>query len=180
LITATLAARRLRYRWLLAVVGLWAVSAFSTVAGSRLWVIVYLLFVPLLVAPSIVSRLHWRAPWGEMMVALAMLAALLFWQPGLTGYALLTLLLAALPEEWFFRAGMQDQLGNDWLAVVLSSAAFAISHGILVSWLHGGLVFLPSLCFGALYRWHRSLPLVVLIHALSNVILRAVAPAGWI
>lgn len=74
---------------------------------------------------------------------------------------LLTLLLAApVAEELVFRAGVQEQLQRrGWparRAVLVSSGAFAIAHGLARSWALGAAVLLPSLCLGALYAGRRA------------------------
>lgn len=95
---------------------------------------------------------------------------LLFWQPQITQYALSTLFLAALPEEWFFRAYLMARIGHGWPANLSASLFFAIMHGFTHDWTTAALVLAPSLVYGWLYQRTRDLPLLVLTHALSNVV----------
>jgi membrane protease YdiL (CAAX protease family) len=95
---------------------------------------------------------------------------LLLWQPAHLGFALATLLLAALPEEWFFRAYFMTRLGPGWRANVLASLIFSFLHGLTGRWLAAVLVFAPSLFYGWLYQRTRDLPLLILVHGLSNLL----------
>jgi len=119
---------------------------------------------------------HWQAPvivrhrkniaaWAILVVAIG---AFLAWQPRYLGFAVSTLLLAALPEEWFFRAYFMMRLGTGWRANVFTSLVFALLHGL--TWGPTAvLVFFPSLLFGWLYQRTRDLVLLVLVHTLSNL-----------
>ncbi len=95
---------------------------------------------------------------------------LLLWQPAHAGFALATLLLAALPEEWFFRAYFMTRLGSGWRANLIASLLFAVMHGFSRDWTAAALVFVPSLFYGWLYQRTRDLPLLILIHGLSNLL----------
>jgi membrane protease YdiL (CAAX protease family) len=102
-------------------------------------------------------------------------AALLIWQPQHLGFALATLLTAALPEEWFFRAYFMSRLqethwGRGWRVNIVTSLLFGSLHGLTRGWLVGLSVLGPSLVYGWLYQRTRDLPLLVLIHALSNLV----------
>jgi membrane protease YdiL (CAAX protease family) len=127
---------------------------------------------------------HWRLPvfprtplnytlWlGLLLTA----AALLIWQPQHLGFALATLLTAALPEEWFFRAYFMTRLqetrwGHSWRANLVTSLLFGGLHGLTRGWMVGLSVLGPSLVYGWLYQHTRDLPLLVLVHALSNLVL---------
>ena len=108
--------------------------------------------------------------------------ALIMFNPQHANTALIILLLTALPEEWFFRAYVQtrterliiDNTTNIsphkimWLANITTSGFFALTHlptqGVAGLW-----VLLPSLLFGWLYQAYRDLPLVILLHTLSNL-----------
>lgn len=104
-----------------------------------------------------------------IVVALS-IVVLLAWRPhSLTRFAA-TLLWAALPEEWFFRGYFQQRLGGDWRANLITSLLFAWLHFLTRGSLTAMLVFVPSLTYGWLYQRTRNLPLVVLIHALSNLV----------
>ena len=135
-----------------------------------------LLFFPL------VDR-HWRAPelpsrpmnYATWLVLLLMAATLLLWQPQHLELTLSTLLTAALPEEWFFRAYFMTRIqemrwGRGWRANVIASLLFSGLHALTRGWLVGLSVLTPSLVYGGLYQRTRDLPFIVLLHALSNLI----------
>lgn len=135
-----------------------------------------LLFFPLL------DR-HWRLPdlpraprnYALWLGLLLTAGALLVWQPQHLGYALATLLTAALPEEWFFRAyfmarTQETHWARGWRANLVTSLLFVGLHGLTRSWPVGLSVLVPSLVYGWLYQRTRDLPLVVLLHALSNLV----------
>ncbi len=121
---------------------------------------------------------QWRPPampnasWHKWswLAALALIAAVLAWRPAALHLFIATLLLAALPEEWFFRAYFMTRLGMGWRANLLASLLFAALHGLTHDWMTASLVFLPALAYGWLYQRTRDLPLVVLAHAVSNLI----------
>jgi len=101
------------------------------------------------------------------------------------------LFLVALPEEWFFRAYFQPGLSKVvaaysstkysnakvQLPAAFSAHAANIATSVFFMLLHvpaqglrGLLVFFPSLLFGYVYQKTNDLILVVLLHAVSNVI----------
>lgn len=112
------------------------------------------------------------APWHKWawLSALALIAALHVWRPASSNLFITTLLFAALPEEWFFRGYFMTRLGLSWRVNLLASLLFASLHGLTHDWMTAALVFLPSLAYGWLYQRTRDLPLVVLTHAVSNLI----------
>lgn len=97
--------------------------------------------------------------------------------------ALSSLLLTALPEEWFFRAYFMKQLeiiihlnktrikriGPELAANIATSIFFALLHTITQGWF-GLSVFIPSLIFGWVYQKNQDLLLVTLLHTLSNIV----------
>jgi uncharacterized protein len=95
--------------------------------------------------------------------------------------AISILFLVALPEEWFFRAYFMSRLESffsnikylpikaDWLANITTSVFFALTHIPTQGWF-GLSVFFPSLFFGWIYQKQKNLILVILLHALSNLI----------
>lgn len=121
---------------------------------------------------------YWRVPLGGvdqkrviMWLATLMVGVIaIVFRPKLDEYALLTLIFTAIPEEWFFRAYLMTRLGVGLWANILASIAFSLMH--VVS--HGGvtalLVFFPSLIYGWLYQKTNDLIIVMLLHAVSNVI----------
>ena len=100
-------------------------------------------------------------------------------------FILLSLLLAAIPEEWFFRAYFQTRLDNYFknnhsifqahsisISIAITSALFASIHAIMQNnILLLPLIFVPSVLFGYLYYQTKDIVLVILIHLASNVIL---------
>jgi membrane protease YdiL (CAAX protease family) len=98
------------------------------------------------------------------------IAGLLIWQPQSLSYAISTLFLAALPEEWFFRAYFMTQLGQGRSSNLIASLLFSLLHGLTHDWTTALLVFVPSLFYGWLYQRTRDLSLLVLTHALSNLV----------
>lgn len=130
-----------------------------------------MLFLPLL------DR-HWRVPalprsrWRYLIWAALLVIglALLAWWPSAAPFTLATLLTAAIPEEWFFRAYFMTRLGQGNRANVITSMLFSLMHGLTRGWAAAALVFLPSLFYGWLYQRTRDLPLLVLAHTLSNLI----------
>ena len=126
---------------------------------------------------------HWRSPklptrpmnYAAWLILLLITAALLLWSPQHLEFALSTLLTAALPEEWFFRAYFMTRIqktrwGRDWRANMITSLLFSGLHALTRGWLVGLSVLAPSLVYGGLYQRARVLPLIVLLHALSNLI----------
>lgn len=105
--------------------------------------------------------------WGSLALADM---GLVFFQPAYGSFALFTLLFAALPEEWFFRAYLMTRLGTGPWANLMASLLFSLVHGLTRGWTTAFLVFVPSLIYGWLYQRSRDLPLLVLVHALSNLI----------
>jgi membrane protease YdiL (CAAX protease family) len=112
------------------------------------------------------SRSH-RLIWAGLLIAGI---ALLVWQPSKMSFALSTLLTAALPEEWFFRAYFMTQIGQGWHANLVASLLFSLLHGLTHNWYTALLVLMPSLFYGWLYQRTQDLPLLVLMHALSNLV----------
>ena len=126
---------------------------------------------------------HWRVPglpcqpvnYMRWLSLLILTATLLLWRPQHLGYTLFTLLTAALPEEWFFRAYFMTRLqeprwGRGWRANIVSSLLFCGLHLLTRGWLVGLSVLVPSLVYGWLFQRTRDLPLVVLLHTLSNLV----------
>jgi len=133
-----------------------------------------MLFLPLL------DR-GWRSPkilYGRFNLitwSLCLLCAsgILLLHPAMLAMALTTLLLTALPEEWFFRGYFMsrlEQVGfNTLYANLGTSTLFALLH-VPTQGLFGLSVFFPSLFFGWVYQRNRDLVLVILLHALSNIV----------
>ena len=135
------------------------------------------LFAGLMLFWPLIDR-QWRVPvilcntrniaaWVTLAL---ILCSLLVWQPRYLGFAASTLLLAALPEEWFFRAYFMTRLGMGWRTNLMTSLLFALLHGLTWGPTTGILVFLPSLFFGWLYQRTRDIILLTAAHTLSNLI----------
>jgi membrane protease YdiL (CAAX protease family) len=130
-----------------------------------------MLFLPLLDQSWQPPKLLTHRRYAHILAGILLAAAgLLIWQPTFLSYAVSTLLLAAIPEEWFFRGYLMTRLGGDTRANLISSVFFSLVHGLTRGWSAAVLVFVPSLFYGWLYRRTRDLPLLVLAHALSNLV----------
>jgi membrane protease YdiL (CAAX protease family) len=134
-----------------------------------------MLFFPLLdrywQLPAIPRQCGHTAAWAGLALAMS---ALLLVQPQRLATAASALLIAALPEEWFFRAYFMARLEtqqrfNPVTANLTASLLFSLVHALSRDWMTALLVFTPSLFYGWLYQRTRDLPLVVLAHALSNL-----------
>ena len=112
------------------------------------------------------SRFHYPI-WAGLLVAGI---ALLVWRPSELPFALVTLFMAALPEEWFFRAYFMTRIGKGWRANLVASLLFSLLHGLTQGWPAATRVFAPSLFYGWLYQRTGDLILLVLAHALSNLL----------
>ena len=135
-----------------------------------------MLFFPLLdrhwQLPPIPRTLPHIVTWTLLALASGTLAVA---EPRHIDTAVSALLIAALPEEWFFRAYCMTQLEagkrfNGVTANLTTSLMFSLIHGLSRDWTTALLVFTPSLFYGWLYQRTRDLPLVVLGHALSNLV----------
>jgi membrane protease YdiL (CAAX protease family) len=120
------------------------------------------------------SRSHVLGWIALLTAALGLLA----WKPAQAPFALSALLTAALPEEWFFRAYFMDRLGGGLRGNILASLLFSLLHALTRDWITAALVFAPSLFYGWLYQRSRDLPLLVLVHALSNLLYAMFLTAG--
>jgi uncharacterized protein len=98
------------------------------------------------------------------------------------------LLMVALPEEAFYRGYLQSKLerafgslgrarGLPMLAIVLTSAIFALGHLATIPNLARLAVFFPSLLFGVLRSRTRGIGAGVVFHALCNVFSTALGHA---
>jgi membrane protease YdiL (CAAX protease family) len=135
-----------------------------------------MLFFPLLdrrwPLPAIPRHNTHVAAWAGL--ALITIALVLLYPQHLSTAAF-ALLIAALPEEWFFRAYFQSavETHRDVTALranLVTSVLFSLIHGLSRDWTTALLVFVPSLFYGWLYQRTRDLPLLVLVHGLSNLV----------
>lgn len=92
--------------------------------------------------------------------------------PNKLNFILSTILLVALPEEWFFRAYFMQRVGSThgylWESNIVTSVLFAVLHVPTQGWI-GLSVFFPSLVLGCLYQQHRDIVVVILLHSLLNI-----------
>lgn len=152
---------------------LYVVVALSAVFGMNSWV--WLLPILFLLLPFIDSS--WKVPAIQRqkylriiwLILVLSILLLLLQHPEALDLFIVMVLLAALPEEWFFRAYLQARLGNNNAAVFIVSVLFSFMHFIAHDTMVVLLVFIPSLFFGWMYRKTNDLVLVVILHALSNL-----------
>lgn len=123
----------------------------------------------------------WR---GISLLLFASLAAV---NQDMLTFSLITLILVALPEEWFFRAylmgrireklkfaALQSNLGSN----ALTAAFFSLMH-LPAQGITGLLVFFPALIYGWVYQKTRDLLLVILLHAISNQFFMLFLKDSW-
>ena len=126
----------------------------------------------------------WHSQKSNLLITVALTACyslLITLNPDNLYLAMSTLLLVALPEEWFFRAYLmvriqsffKDRNSSNmtamWGANLTSSALFALMH-TPTQGLFGLTVFFPSLIFGWVYQMNKNLLIVILLHAISNLV----------
>jgi len=108
--------------------------------------------------------------WSVLIFIAAVVISL---KPELLTFFFSTLILAAIPEEWFFRAYLMERVGKGIKANIIASVCFAALHAITLSWVTSLLVFVPSLLFGWIYQKQGNIVLLALIHAVSNLVYAA-------
>jgi membrane protease YdiL (CAAX protease family) len=92
----------------------------------------------------------------------------------ITSYALLFQILSiSFPEEFFFRGFLQELIGKNFRAVLLTSLLFSFAH--LPKALFGGewislLSFFPSLIMGWLYMKTNNILPGVIFHFFANLV----------
>ena len=136
----------------------------------------WLLPVMFLLLPFV--DLFWRVPrtrWAKQfviswLILAAIINVLLLQNAEILDLFLVMIFVAALPEEWFFRAYLQKRLGNNITAVLIVSLLFSSMHYIVDSSVVTWLVFIPSVFFGWVYKKTDDLILVIGLHALSNLV----------
>lgn len=117
--------------------------------------------------PAILFRLKSLISWAVLVFAMT---ALLLHRPDILDLFTVMVLVAALPEEWFFRAYLQKRLGNSVVAVLFVSLIFSFMHSFSRGPMLAALVFIPSVFFGWVYKKTDDLVVVVMLHALSNLV----------
>ena len=103
------------------------------------------------------------------LVLLLPIPFFIIYNPDLLAFSISTLLFAAIPEEWFFRAYIMTRLGAGIKANVLTSIVFSLLHLFTQGGVAALLVFVPSLIYGWLYQKTNDIVVVILLHALSNI-----------
>ncbi len=111
-----------------------------------------------------------RASLISWLTTSVIISVLLYQNTQLINLFTMMLLLAALPEEWFFRAYLQKRLGNSITAILVVSLMFTLMHFITSNSFVSLLVFIPSVFFGWVYKKTDDMVLVVMLHALSNLL----------
>lgn len=133
--------------------------------------IALLLFLPLLDKGWLLPRLNLKP--GLMLLwflCVCILCVLLFFNPEQLQFVFMTVVLVALPEEWFFRAYLMTRLGKNIQANIVSSIAFSLIHGVTRGRVVGVEVFIPSLLFGWLFQKTDDLISCILVHSISNLL----------
>ena len=130
-----------------------------------------MLFLPLAdqrwTPPVLTWKPHHIITWGCLLL---ISGGMLLWQPQYLNFALSTLLLAAVPEEWFFRGYFMARMGGGWKGNLIASLLFSLLHGLTRGCYTALLVFTPSIFYGWLYQRTRDLPSLILLHTLSNIL----------
>jgi membrane protease YdiL (CAAX protease family) len=125
--------------------------------------------------------IYWRVPqsriakWNiiHQLTLVVIIVILLVRNVEVIDVFVVMLLSAAIPEEWFFRGYLQKKYGNNFRAIFAVSFLFALMHYLVqeseVSLL-SLLVFIPSVLFGLVYKITGDMIVVVMLHALSNLL----------
>lgn len=161
-----------------------ALAFLSHIPGARF--IGHLLPVYLLAAPIVLQRkirfaFSVRGLLLGLGVSVVILVPFYIIMPsmGRTGaeitarFLMVQLLTIALPEEVFFRGFLQEQMGNTFKAVLLSSGLFTLAHLPAVVFQHDPyalFTFFPSLVMGSLYQRSANILSPVIFHFFCNVV----------
>ncbi len=141
---------------------------------------VYLVGMPLALGKRVNINFSGRQILFAIIVSAALLLPYLFFfspsgkfVPMAAGALGIQLFSVSLPEEVFFRGFIQDELGNNYKAVIATSLLFAAAH--LPAFFFSGdrsapLTFFPSLIMGSLYLRTRSIVPPAIFHFLANVV----------
>jgi len=132
-----------------------------------------LLFLPLLDYKFHLPHANsYNKKWPLRLIILIANITFVALYPAFLQVAAITLILVALPEEWFFRAWFMSRLAmscKPHTANIMTSLLFTSLH-IPTQGFMGICVFFPSLFFGWLYQRNNDLILSVLVHTLFNLI----------
>ena len=162
-----------RYFHLYAVLGLFCLTLVAVRLDYLTILIVYMMIVPMFDrAWRDISEGHtiYRYAYHARLVCAISIVLLIGPDFNMWLFAISTICLAALPEEFFFRRYLQSKLGNSYVSILSVSAIFSILHMITVSWVMGLLVFIPSIIYGYIFKKTGDLILIILVHGLSNVV----------
>lgn len=73
-------------------------------------------------------------------------------------------------RAYFMTRPQEVRWGRGWRVNIVTSLLFGGLHSLTRGWMVGLSVLGPSLVYGWLYQRNRDLPLVVLLHARSNLV----------
>lgn len=84
----------------------------------------------------------------------------------------------AIPEEIFFRGFIQERLGNNWKAIIITSLLFSFAH--IPNLIFQGdylspLTFFPSLIMGWLYMKRSNLLPSIIFHFFANLFYNSIS-----
>jgi len=158
--------------------------AFFDLNGRSNLLIGLMLFLPLLDKTWSVSRpLVTKSKLISWVIISSAALVLIAFNKEYSVTALTILMLTALPEEWFFRAYFMQQLEKSiankkpsfllltpaQISNLFTSIFFALLHTPTQGWF-ALAVFIPSMIYGWIFQKSKDIVLVILLHALSNII----------
>jgi hypothetical protein len=117
-----------------------------------------------------VALSHCRTNVGRSVALFLLLCCSIFVYPS-AGRVLYQFFGVALPEEFYFRGFLQDELGNNLRAVIFVSILFSFMHLprlIFYSDLLSMMTFFPSLIMGYLYLKTGNILASTVFHFLAN------------
>lgn len=84
----------------------------------------------------------------------------------------------AIPEEIFFRGFIQERLGNNWKAIIITSLLFSLAH--IPNLIFQGdylspFTFFPSLIMGWLYMKRSNLLPSIIFHFFANLFFNSIS-----
>lgn len=149
------------------------IAIYEYISNSTLLVFL-MLFLPLLDKKSIFPNLHFtKKKLTIWLVCISFGLTLTIINNEYLNIIIGTLALTALPEEWFFRSYVMTRIKHmgykAYQANILTSLFFTLLH-IPSQGIIGILVFFPSLIYGWVFNRSQDIVLVILLHALSNIV----------
>lgn len=134
--------------------------------------IVFMLLFPFLDSIWEKPKLSLRNKYTSLSLMFCAILLLFGYYVGELKLIISTLLLVALPEEWFFRAYLMERIryitDNSLFSNYATSIVFTLLHLPNQGWF-GILVIFPSLFFGWVYQKSRNIILTILLHASANI-----------